>query len=155
MLNRPSQIPMKKNIKIISPLLCLTCVVGASAQSSVTNFQVNSLFHDNAILQRETRLPVWGTAADDEKIVVEFAGQKLKTVVKNGVWKVWLKPMPANASPQTMSIQQGETTLTFTNVLVGDVWVVSGQSNMQAMLREGVEGWEEAVAEANYPQIHQ
>jgi sialate O-acetylesterase len=145
---------MKKNLKNISLLICLTCAFGISAQSASTDLQVNSLFHDNALLQRETRVPVWGTADDGEKIVVEFAGQKLKTVAKNGIWKVWLKPMPANVNPQTMTIQ-GETTLTFTNMLVGDVWVASGQSNMQAMLRKGVDGWEQAVATANFPLIHQ
>jgi sialate O-acetylesterase len=143
---------MKINISL---LLCVACVIRVSAQPAGTNLQVNSLFHDNAILQRETRVPVWGTAGEGEKIVVEFAGQKLKTIAKNGVWKIWLKPMAASATPQTMTIHQGETTLIFTNMLVGDVWVASGQSNMQAMLRKGVEDWEKAVAAANYPQIHQ
>jgi sialate O-acetylesterase len=146
---------MKNRSKNIILLISLAYALRISAQTTSTNLQVNSLFHDNAILQRETRVPVWGTANEGEQIVVEFAGQKLKTVVQNGSWKVWLKPMPANANPQTMTIQQGETTRWYTNMLVGDVWVASGQSNMQAMLRKGVEGWKQAVATANFPLIHQ
>jgi len=145
---------MKKTARFISLFAFLACATGVMAEPASTNLQVNSLFHDNAMLQRGTRVPVWGTAPEGEKVTVEFAGQKVATVAKNGVWKVWLKAMPANANPQTLIIR-GETTLTSTNVLVGDVWVASGQSNMQAMLRKGVEGWEEAVATADFPQIHQ
>ncbi|HEV2692213.1 MAG TPA: sialate O-acetylesterase [Verrucomicrobiae bacterium] len=150
---------MKKKITILSLLFSLNWVIAVSAQPSNTHFQVtfqvSSLFHDNAILQRETPVPVWGAAGEGETVTVEFAGQKVNTVAKKGTWKVWLKPMMAKGDPQTLTIQQGETTLTFTNMLVGDVWVASGQSNMQAMLRKGVDGWEQAVATANFPLIHQ
>ena len=90
----------------------------------------NGLFGDNAVLQQGRRVPVWGTAAEGERVIVTFAGQKLEAVTKDGRWMVWLEPMQANATPQTLTIS-GANTLTFTNVLIGEVWLCSGQQNME------------------------
>jgi sialate O-acetylesterase len=119
----------------------------------------NSLFADNAVLQRGRGFPVWGKAREDEAVTVEFAGQKLSTVCKDGQWKVRLKPMKADATPQMMTIT-GDKTITLTNILIGDVWVASGQSNMERQLGPRVRqplipNWEAEVAAANYPQIRE
>jgi sialate O-acetylesterase len=123
------------------------------------DLHLNSLFQNNAVLQRGVRVPVWGTAGDGEKITVTFAGQTVTTIATNGAWKVWLQPMPANATPQTLTVA-GDTTCTITNVLVGDVWVAGGQSNMERQLgprppQPEIIGWQEAAAAANYPDIHE
>lgn len=97
------------------------------------NVVPNRLFSDNAVLQRDKNVPVWGTADDGEKITVEFAGQKVETVAQGGRWKVVLDPMPASAEGRTMTIR-GKNTLTVKNVLVGEVWLCSGQSNMEASM---------------------
>lgn len=89
----------------------------------------NSLFSDNAVLQRNQTLPVWGTAKTDEKVTVEFAGQKTSSVAEDGKWQVRLKPLQPGG-PFTMTIAGGDSFLTITNILVGDVWLASGQSNM-------------------------
>jgi sialate O-acetylesterase len=86
-------------------------------------------------------------------------GKKNFTTAQDGRWKTWLKPMAANAAPQTMSIT-GDNTVLLTNILVGDVWVASGQSNMERQLgprvrQKMIENWQEAVATANYPQIRE
>ena len=120
----------------------------------------NSLFSDNCVFQRGVEVPVWGTADNDEKITVEFNGQKVETVAANGKWLVKLKPMKENATPQTLVIS-GKNTLSFKNILVGEVWICSGQSNMERQLglRSGqkpILNWlEEARDAQNYPQIRQ
>ena len=119
----------------------------------------NGLFGENAVLQQGRRVPVWGTAAEGEKVAVSFAGQKVEAVTKDGRWMVWLEPMLANSSPQTLTIL-GANTLTFTNVLVGEVWLCSGQSNMERKLPQLVsrppkptDEWPKEAALANYPLI--
>src|SRR5690242_3523204 len=77
----------------------------------------NSLFGDNAVLQREQRLPVWGTAANGETVTVEFAGQAVSTLASNGNWRVWLKPL-SSGGPFGMKIRgEDGKALTLTNIL--------------------------------------
>lgn len=121
--------------------------------------QLNPLFQGNAVLQCDARVPVWGAGRDGEKITVSFAGQKVSTVATNGVWEIWLRPIKASAAPQTLTVQ-GDTTCEITNVLIGEVWVAGGQSNMERQLglragQKPIYDWEQEVAAANYPQIRQ
>lgn len=89
------------------------------------------LFQNNAILQRDKPVPVWGTAAAGEKVTVTFAGQtKSVTAAADGRWSVTLDPLPASAEPASLAIA-GENTITLSNILVGEVWIASGQSNME------------------------
>jgi len=90
----------------------------------------NNLFSDNAVLQQGIPVPVWGTANNGEKVTVTFAGQKAETVAKEGKWKVVLPALKASETPQTMAIS-GENKIEIKNLLVGEVWVCGGQSNMQ------------------------
>lgn len=102
------------------------------AGDAVAQFSVASPFTDNAVLQRDMPLPVWGTAGAEKTVTVEFAGQKKSSDVDaNGQWKVQLDPLPANAQPQTLKVSDGTTRVAFSNVVVGEVWICSGQSNMQ------------------------
>jgi sialate O-acetylesterase len=112
----------------------------------------NTLFGDNAVLQQGTKVPVWGTAAEGEKVSVSFGGQKAESVAKDGKWMVWLAPMKANSTPGTMTITGASNTVTCTNVLVGEVWVCSGQSNMEWALQKCTNA-AEAIATATDPQI--
>ncbi|MEO7098292.1 MAG: sialate O-acetylesterase [Luteolibacter sp.] len=144
---------MKTKVKIISTLTaCLLVTVATAAE-------LNPLFQDNAVLQCNSRVPVWGTGRDGEKVTVSFGGQTVSTVAKDGVWKLWLKPMPANATPQKLTIS-GDTARTLSNILVGEVWVASGQSNMERQLgarggQQPIANWQQEVAAANHPQIRQ
>lgn len=88
----------------------------------------NGLFGNGAVLQQKLAVPVWGAARDGEKVMVTFQGQKVSTVAKDGRWLVKLKPLKPGG-PFTLTIT-GDNTITFTNVLVGEVWLCSGQSNM-------------------------
>lgn len=106
-------------------LLCL--VLPAMGRAEV---KPHVLFSNGAVLQRGCVVPVWGKASEGEKVTVTFAGQTVSTVASNGQWMVRLQPLRASAVPQTMTIS-GSNTVEIKNVLVGDVWVCSGQSNMQ------------------------
>lgn len=95
--------------------------------------QPASLFSDHMVLQRDADVPIWGTAEAGSQVEVHFAGQKVETTSDDdGQWKVKLTPMKASATPQRMTISagNGKNSVTINDVLVGDVWVGSGQSNM-------------------------
>jgi hypothetical protein len=90
-------------------------------------------FHDHAILQREMKVPIWGWSEPGSKVTVEFAGQKKNGKAgKDGRWMVRLDELKANFDPAEMVIsEKGGKTETLKNILVGEVWMASGQSNMQ------------------------
>ncbi|MFA5864717.1 MAG: sialate O-acetylesterase [Phycisphaerae bacterium] len=92
--------------------------------------QLPSLIGDNMVLQRSEKIRIWGTADPGEKITVNFCGQRQATTVgADRIWHTELAPVAAGG-PYEMTIT-GQTTLRLTNILVGDVWVAAGQSNMQ------------------------
>ena len=108
-------------------LMALMLLVSFTVQAEVS---VPSIFGSRMVLQRGQANPVWGWAAPGEKITVTFAGQKhTATAGKDGAWRVKLQPLKANAKGQTLTIQ-GSNKLELIDVLVGEVWVCSGQSNM-------------------------
>lgn len=109
-------------------------------------------FTDNAVLQRGIPVPVWGWADQGEQVTVKI-GDQAKTAtpdVKTGKWTVKLDPLPVGG-PHTLTVS-GKNNVTLKNVLVGEVWICSGQSNMQ-MAVGGVRGAKEEIAAANYPKI--
>ncbi len=111
-----------------------------------------SPFTDHAVLQRDATVPVWGRAAPSEKISVRYRGQKLKTTAgPDGRWSVSLAPMPASAKGTDL-IVAGTNTFTLHDVVVGEVWLASGQSNMEWPLSLARNG-KEAVAAANSPLV--
>ncbi|MCF7730613.1 MAG: hypothetical protein K9N23_02955 [Akkermansiaceae bacterium] len=111
------------------------------------------IFSDHMILQRDKAVPVFGTAAPGEKVEVEFHGQTVGTVADaRGAWQVMLAAMSAAADAQTVTIR-GTNTLTLKDVLVGDVWLCSGQSNMDMRLG-GCERPAD-IAAADFPGIRQ
>jgi sialate O-acetylesterase len=105
------------------------------------------------VLQRDKPVPVWGTADVGEKITVSFAGQSVSTHADNsGKWRVVLAPQPANVTPAPLVIA-GNNTITFTNILVGEVWLASGQSNMEQILKNTFDASIDIPASANFPLI--
>ncbi len=103
------------------------------------------------VLQRNTPVKIWGTADKRENIIVSFNGQTIKTRAdKNGYWQVVLKSMQAGG-PLKMLIK-GKNTIELTNILIGDVWICSGQSNMEMSVKNSNNPNEEITA-ANYPMI--
>jgi sialate O-acetylesterase len=112
-----------------------------------------SLFTDNAVLQREKPIPVWGTADAGENVSVTFGGQTVKTTADAaGKWRVDLPAQPANATPAELVIQ-GNNTLTLANVVVGEVWLASGQSNMEWSVNNTFDKAIDVPASAQFPLI--
>lgn len=110
----------------------------------------NPLFTNRAVLQRGQPVPVWGTAAEGEKVTVEFCGQKVTTTAKDGKWRVDLAALEAGG-PFTMTIS-GENTVEVNNLLIGEVWLASGQSNM-AWVFNKTSAAKDDTPNANYPQL--
>ena len=111
------------------------------------------LFADNAVLQRDKPIPVWGTADAGEKVSVTFGGHTVTTTATaTGDWRVDLPALPANATPGTLVIT-GTNTITRNNVVVGEVWVASGQSNMEMRVAESFDGALDIPNSARFPLI--
>ena len=122
--------------------------------TSLSAFAVSlpSVIGDHMVLQRGLPVPVWGEGEVGEKVTVSFAGQsKSTTVGKNGKWMVTLNKLEASAKPATFSVK-GKNEISLKNILVGEVWICSGQSNMEWKVAQCANSKEE-IAAANYPNI--
>lgn len=110
-------------------------------------------FSDHMVLQRNKPVPVWGWAAPNTTLTVTLGDQKLATRTDaQGAWKVTLTALYANATPQTLIVQAGEAITRVNDVLVGEVWLGSGQSNM-AMTVARCQDFPKEQAAANHPYI--
>jgi len=106
-----------------------------SFQIAQANVIPNSLFTENCVLQQGVEVPVWGTASINEKVTIFFEDQVINAIANNlGKWLVKLKPLKASTVPQQLIIQ-GQNKITINGILVGEVWLCSGQSNMGFPLR--------------------
>lgn len=109
-------------------------------------------FQDGAVLQQGKPVPVWGRAESGEKVTVEFRGQKKETTADaEGRWRVDLDTLTASAEPAEMTVT-GKNTIRIGNILVGEVWLCSGQSNMAWTVKNSRDPDQE-IAAANYPLI--
>lgn len=105
------------------------------------------------VLQRDLPVPVWGWAAPDEKVVVEFKGQKKEALAgKDGRWRVMLDPMKADATPFILQVHAPSGNLEAKDVLVGEVWICSGQSNMDMKLQTVLDAGAQ-ISGANFPKM--
>jgi len=95
------------------------------------NVKLPAIFGDHMVLQQGAKLPVWGTADAGEAVTVTVASESAQTkAAADGTWRIDLAPLPAGSAPVTMTVA-GKNSLTFSDILVGEVWVCSGQSNME------------------------
>lgn len=118
--------------------------------SARADVQPHPLFSEGAVLQRGQKVPVWGTADDGERITVAVQGKTAATVCRDGRWRVEL-PALETGGPFEMTIE-GHNQITLKNVWVGEVWICSGQSNMD-MEVVSVDRAEEEIAASSNPQI--
>lgn len=133
-------------------LLLLTVLFTSVLQAEV---RLPHIFSDNMVLQRDKILKIWGWADKNEKVQVEILGQIKNTKTdKSGYWFVNIDPIPYGG-PYQMRIQGVNNTITLNNILIGDIWLCSGQSNMEMP----VNGWgqvynyEKEIKDADYPLI--
>lgn len=138
-------------------VLALTLITAATL--SHAEVRLPSVFSDHAVLQRGRPVHIWGWAAPEEMVTVRFHNQALKAAADaNGKWQVWLMPEAAGG-PYTVSILGSETVkpVEVHDILVGDVWLASGQSNMEFPLKgftnAPLKNGAEEIAAANHPHI--
>ena len=116
----PQSLPFRAAVFFLG--LCITAPIHADVS-------LPSHFSDHMVLQRGTALPIWGTADPAEEVVITFQGQEKKATADNqGKWRVQLGAVPAGG-PYELTVK-GMNTVTLRDVLVGEVWLASGQSNM-------------------------
>lgn len=136
-----------KNIKLILTV----AAIAFSALISKADVGVADIFSDHMVLQRNISVNVWGNADPGEKLFVSFNGQKQTTKAdKYGKWSIVLKPMKAGG-PLSMTIR-GKNEIVLKDILIGDVWICSGQSNMQMRVAVSNDA-EKEIENANYPNI--
>lgn len=118
-----------------------------------------AVLSDHMVLQQETEAPIWGWAPSGAavKVSASWGAQAEAKADAQGRWRAALQTPAAGGGPQTLRIESGAGALTLSDVLIGEVWVCGGQSNMEWTLGpgvgNGVEGWEKAVAAADLPGI--
>ncbi len=111
------------------PLFLTILCFGSFATAQ--DLRLNPLFSEHAVLQQEMPVPVWGDAKAGTKVTVVFAGQEKSAISsKGGEWMVVLDSLTASMKPQVLSVKNGSESITIDDILVGEVWVASGQSNM-------------------------
>ena len=129
----------------------LVAVLLIAAPAAVADVRLPHVIGSNMVLQRDMAVPIWGWADPGEEVTVKIAGQEVRVKAdEKGGWIVRLAAMPAGG-PHEMTVA-GKNTVQLANVLVGEVWVASGQSNMEMGISQ-VNDAEKEIAAADYPQI--
>lgn len=138
-----------KRVIIIGCVILLTQLVYPLA-----DLRVARIFSDNAVLQQEVAVPVWGWSTPGNEVKVTFGGQVKTTVARpDGSWRIHLDAMKASDVAGSLYITSQNDTLAISGVLVGEVWFASGQSNMEWKLKSGVLNQEAEIDSSRYPLI--
>lgn len=138
---------MKAPLALVLGLSCFVAV-----QPGRGEVKMPAIFGDHMVLQQDSKLPVWGWADSGEAVTVTLGDQTAKTSAgADGAWRVDFKPVKASSKAETLTIT-GKNTLKIEDVLVGEVWICSGQSNMAFSLSRAHNA-AEALAAANDPQL--
>jgi len=134
--------------KIITSL----CFLLLTTQMITAQVRLPRLARDSMVLQRDSKINIWGWASKNEKIRIKFNGKNFKTTATtDGKWVLQLPPMKAGG-PYTMNIDASNH-LVINNILIGDVWLCSGQSNMVHQVKLHSVRYADEIANANYPLI--
>jgi sialate O-acetylesterase len=140
---------MKKPINQLFMISLLLFILPILLQANV---RLPVLVSDGMVLQRDTKLLIWGWATPGEKVQVKFNKRTVSTITSSeGDWKIVLPPMK-EGGPYTMQVK-GNNIITINDILVGDVWFCSGQSNMVLNMERVKEKYPTDIASANYPEI--
>ena len=133
-------------VRLLALLILLSASIAARAA-----VRLPAIISDNMVLQQQTKVRIWGNANPGERVTVTLQQKSSNTVAdKQGHWETWLGPLKAGG-PFELTVK-GDNLLTVKNVLVGEVWLCSGQSNMEWPLINTVDG-AQTVAQANFPEI--
>ena len=153
-----------KNIPILFSMIFFSVITASHAQkmprTDVVEFPAHQnglhahhLFQSNMVLQRDQPIAIWGWASPNEAVSVTLDNTTQKTLgSKEGSWKVTFPARPANTKPITIKVQGKTKTISMNNILIGDVWILAGQSNMEFELSK-VENGKLEIVSSNYPEI--
>jgi sialate O-acetylesterase len=142
---------MTQPMKLLFRTITSTAAIAIAAPFGFAEVVLPKSFSDHMVLQRSLPLTIWGWADPGENVTVSFSGQKVAGIAgKDGAWSVALRPLKANETPAELVVR-GANTITLSDVLVGDVWLVSGQSN--AAFGLGGCNASEDIRDANFPMI--
>lgn len=123
-------------------------------QISVAEVSLPKLLSDGLVVQQQQAIPLWGWATQEAEVTLILDGQEVKTVtVENGRWSAQLEAMPAGG-PHTITVK-GDNSITIKDVLVGELWLASGQSNMELPVRRVSEYFSDEFAQQKYPMVRQ
>ncbi len=132
--------------------LGLVCLPVPTRADEAQALRLPHLFGDHMVVQRDRPLPIWGWSNPGSSVTVQFGtAQQTATAADDGTWRVELPPQPAGG-PRQLVVQSGDQKLAFSDVWTGEVWICSGQSNMQWGLKQSAGGAEEIQA-ASHPRL--
>jgi sialate O-acetylesterase len=137
--------------RMLAALVCaagLLWLYGPAARAAV---KPHGLVGDGMVLQQGAKAPLWGTADEGEEVTVTFQGHEVKTTAKGGKWMVNLEDLRAGG-PFEMTIQ-GKNKIQVKNIMIGEVWIASGQSNMEMALQSTADA-PTHIANSKNPRIH-
>ncbi|NIP84696.1 MAG: 9-O-acetylesterase [Planctomycetales bacterium] len=143
------------NVRLLRSALLLVLGFALSPSPAPAEFRLPRVFSDHMVLQRDAPLPIWGWANAGEKVTVRFADQeKSATADPAGRWQVALDALPASAEPRVLTVQveTQDAPTAIKDVLVGEVWLCSGQSNMEWTVAQSANPQAE-IAAGNHPRI--
>ncbi|HVU58663.1 MAG TPA: sialate O-acetylesterase [Puia sp.] len=147
----PATVLSMSAIPFLSAVLAIALSLSALSPADA-QVRLPRLIRDSMVLQRDRKINVWGWASNGEKVSVKFNGRRYKTTTGgDGKWMLQLSPTPAGG-PYTMEIT-GTNRITLHDILVGDVWICSGQSNMVHQMKLHSVRYQDEIDHANYPQI--
>lgn len=133
--------------------LCVAFVASITVASTQAELSLPMVLGDHMVLQREVNVSIWGTADHGADVSVRFGDQaRHATADASGRWRIELDPMPASFEPRILRVESGGQIVERVDVLVGEVWLCAGQSNMQMGLARAADG-EAEVAEARDPMV--
>lgn len=138
----------------IKRLTLLTVVTVIFIQGSKASISLPEIFSDNMVLQQKSEVPLWGWAKTGETVTIKADWLDKEIIVKvgsQGTWRTTIKT-PAAGGPFNIYLK-GYNEITLKNVLIGEVWLCSGQSNMEWSAQSGITNGEDEIKNANYPQI--
>jgi sialate O-acetylesterase len=140
-----------KTLRTLSLAAVAILPAGMPGQAAV---KMPHMFRDNMVLQRDRPVPVWGWAKSGQTVEVAFGGQeKVAVADADGKWKILLDPLAADKRGRDLTVASDDGTLTFKNVVLGEVWLCSGQSNMDMRVNQVANAPAEIAASAQSPAI--
>jgi len=144
---------LRRTMRLLPILTFSVCL--AAIQAAQAEIVLAPLFSDGVVLQREKPIPVWGRAEPGQKLVVTFQDQTMRTTVDaDGRWIVYFEAVPASGDPHEIVVAAAKESVVVRDVVVGEVWLASGQSNMEWTIANVVPE-EQKIAAVDLPLVRQ